>query len=60
MHYYEYCYLTPYARPEAKQGRVRGFVADPPESRSIGRMAEMWDALATELSASVRAVPSVW
>jgi radical SAM superfamily enzyme YgiQ (UPF0313 family) len=60
MHYYEYCYLTPYARPEAKQGRVRGFVADPPESRSVGRMAELWDALAAELPASVRAVPSVW
>jgi radical SAM superfamily enzyme YgiQ (UPF0313 family) len=60
MHYYEYCYLTPYARPEAKQGRLRGFEADPPFERSIGRMATMWDALATELPESVRAVPSVW
>lgn len=60
MHYYEYCYLTAYARPEAKAGRVRGFVADPPESRSVARMAQMWDALAAELPASVRPVPSVW
>src|SRR5262249_50120203 len=37
MHYYEYCYLTPYARPEAKQGRIRGFVTDPPEARSLAR-----------------------
>jgi len=60
MHYYEYAYLTPYARPEAKVGRVRGFEMKPSESRSLARMAAMWDAAATELGPSCKPVPSVW
>jgi len=60
MHYYEYAYLTPYARPEAKIGRVRGFDMKPTGSRSLARMAAMWDAAATELGPSCKPVPSVW
>ena len=60
MHYYEYCYLTPYARPEAKVGRVRGFEMEPPESRSLARMAHAWDTLAAELAPVVKPVPAVW
>jgi radical SAM superfamily enzyme YgiQ (UPF0313 family) len=60
MHYYEYAYLTPYARPEAKVGRLRGFDMKPSGSRSVARMAAMWDAAATELGPSCKPVPSVW
>ena len=60
MHYYEYAYLTPYARPEAKVGRMRGFEMKPTGSRSVARMAAMWDAAATELGPSCKPVPSVW
>ena len=60
MHYYEYAYLTPYARPEAKIGRVRGFDMKPHGSRSLARMAAMWDAAAAELGPSCKPVPSVW
>jgi radical SAM superfamily enzyme YgiQ (UPF0313 family) len=60
MHYYEYAYLTPYARPEAKSGRIRGFDLKSPGSRSIPRMAAMWDAAAAELGPSCKPVPPVW
>lgn len=60
MHYYEYAYLTPYARPEAKIGRVRGFEMKPAGSRSLARMAAMWDAAVTELGPSCKPIPSVW
>ena len=60
MHYYEYCYLTPYARPEARVGRVRGFEMDPPTGRSLARMADMWDAACAELGPSCKPVPPVW
>jgi hypothetical protein len=60
MHYYEYCYLTPYARPEARAGRIRGFEMDPPAGRSLARMADMWDAACVELGPSCKPVPSVW
>lgn len=60
MHYYEYCYLTPYARPEARTGQVRGFETDPPGGRSLARMADMWDAVCAELGPTCRPVPQVW
>lgn len=60
MHYYEYAYLTPYARPEARTGRVRGFDLKAPGSRSVTRMAAMWDAAAAELGPSCKPVPPVW
>lgn len=60
MHYYEYCYLTPYAHPEAKQGRLRGFDMVPPGARSLARMAEMWDAACAALGPNVKPVPPVW
>src|SRR5262249_47371752 len=60
MHYYEYAYLTPYARPDAKIGRVRGFDMKPAGSRSLASMAALWDAAASELGPNCKPVPSVW
>ena len=60
MHYYEYCYLTPYARPEAREGRIRGFESLPPGSRSLPTMAGMWDDAATMLGPTCRPIPVVW
>jgi radical SAM superfamily enzyme YgiQ (UPF0313 family) len=60
MHYYEYAYLTPYARPEARIGRVRGFDVTPPGSRSLARMAATWDAAAAELGPNCKSIPRIW
>ncbi len=60
MDYYEYCRMTPAARPGERVGAGRGFTLSGGQSRSLERMVRQWDDFCAGQEFLCIPVPQTW